>query len=72
MDKLPMYTLQRVSKTDKDIGKLHASHDAETTLCGQNITEVFVIVNNDHDGKPTCKACLRELGASICKESEHV
>ncbi len=64
-DYRPQYTVQPVSKYNAQIGKPHASYDAVKTLCGQVITDKFVILSSDHTGVPTCKACLQQLGKNL-------
>lgn len=64
----PQYLVQRLTPTNTLYGTPHLSDDSYTTLCGQNITAKFYLLNTDgsysleHD---TCVLCLAELGKQV-------
>lgn len=58
------YTIQRITKKNKFVGKEHITLDVENTLCGKEIKPCFknwFIITNDGTGQPDCKECLIEL-----------
>lgn len=57
----PLYTLQRITKSDKLIGPAHAADTDLITICGQDIDENWWIINNTSTGTITCKECLNIL-----------
>jgi hypothetical protein len=56
-----LYTLSKVTKSDKIVGLTHGSNNGFQTLCGEEITQNWWIYSNDHTEKPTCKKCFLEI-----------
>jgi len=64
----PLYTVQKITKSDKLYGPIHGSEDGSQTLCGKSIDENWYILNNNHDGEMTCLECERAYEKRISRK----
>ena len=62
--KKTLYTVRRITKENKFIGPVHASDDANKTICENDIDEHWYILTNDINDKSaivTCPKCIKRL-----------
>jgi hypothetical protein len=61
------YTVQRCRATDNPdgtprlYGSVHGSWTSNETLCGENISDQWVILTNKSDGTVTCPKCCKAV-----------
>lgn len=60
------YTVIKCRKDGSAYGRQHASSDGETTCCGKDINDTWIIVYNNYEGHVDCLECRKKLklGAS--------
>ena len=67
---LPLYTVQRVYTINDNLyGPIHWANNDNKTLCCQEMSGIrWWILTNRHDGKATCKKCIKIFN----KENKHI